>query len=136
MTPALYVETSALLRSFLEPRRAPSFPAAISAAEYVVTSRLSLVEAGRALLRIRRLGELPETRLSDAETEIERFFARCELSEITPAVCDLAARVAPQKNLRTLDAVHLATFLLARRKVESLELLTADRRLQEAAETA
>jgi len=35
--------------------------------------------------------------------------------------------------LRTLDAIHLATFVLARRRLEGLELLTADERLQEAA---
>ena len=32
-----------------------------------------------------------------------------------------------------LDALHLATFVLARRRIEGLELLTADRRLEDAA---
>jgi hypothetical protein len=38
--------------------------------------------------------------------------------------------------LRTLDALHLATFLLARARIEGLELLTADQRLEDAARSA
>jgi hypothetical protein len=38
--------------------------------------------------------------------------------------------------LRTLDALHLATFLMARGRIEALELLTADHRLEEAANSA
>jgi hypothetical protein len=45
----------------------------------------------------------------------------------------MATQVAPQLALRTLDALHLATFVLARRRIEGLELLTADGRLAEAA---
>jgi hypothetical protein len=44
--------------------------------------------------------------------------------------------VAPETALRTLDSLHLATFLLARRRIEGLELLTADERLEDAASTA
>jgi hypothetical protein len=55
---------------------------------------------------------------------------------LSPAVCDLACLLAPDKALRTLDALHLATFLMARRRIEGLELLTADQRLQDAANLA
>jgi hypothetical protein len=36
------------------------------------------------------------------------------------------------QGLRTLDALHLATYLIARRRLEGLELLIVDRRLQSA----
>jgi predicted nucleic acid-binding protein len=45
----------------------------------------------------------------------------------------LACQVAPGRPLRALDALHLATFLLARRRIAGLELLTVDERLREAA---
>jgi hypothetical protein len=35
--------------------------------------------------------------------------------------------------VRALDALHLATFVLARRKMEGLELLCTDDRLRDAA---
>jgi len=46
---------------------------------------------------------------------------------------DLAERVAPTKSLRTLDALHLSTHLIARRHIEGLEILTEDRLLADAA---
>jgi predicted nucleic acid-binding protein len=48
-------------------------------------------------------------------------------------VCEAARNVAPSRPLRALDALHLATFVLARRRIAGLELLTVDERLQEAA---
>ena len=101
-----------------------------------MTSRLSLVESARALLRIRQRGEVAESKLADARRELDALWSRCELWELSPAVCDLASHVAPDKALSTLDALHLATFLLARRRIEGLELLTADERLEAAAGSA
>lgn len=76
---------------------------------------------------------ISEERLADAERKLETLWARCEIWELTPRVCELAARVAPHAPLRTLDALHLSTYLLARREIPDLELLTADKRLSEAA---
>jgi predicted nucleic acid-binding protein len=76
---------------------------------------------------------LSEARLADAERETESVWARCELWEISPAVCDTARVVAPGKALRALDAIHLAAFVLARRRIAGLERLTVDERLRDAA---
>lgn len=94
------------------------------------------MEAARALLRLRQLARVPEDRLADASRRVEALWARCEIWELTPAVCDLAGHVAPLHPLRTLDALHLATYVLARRYLEGLELITTDDRLRQAAETA
>ncbi len=129
---ALYLDASALLRATLEAGTTPEIEDRITNAEKVVTSRLSLVECARALIRTRvRLDT--ERSLDGVEQQIGVLFSHCELWELSAEVCDLACRVAPGRNLRALDSLHLATFLLARRQVEDLELLTADLRLQEAA---
>lgn len=107
----------------------------IAAAPALVTSRLSLVESSRAFHRLRQLGKLSEAKLADAQREIDAVWARCELWELTSAVCERARQVTPGKPLRTLDALHLATFVLAREKIEGLELVTVDDRLQAALET-
>ncbi len=129
----LYLDTSVALRATLERGTTAEIEARIAAAPALVTSRLSLVESARALLRLRQQGSVTEGRLADARRELDALWTRCELWELTPAVCDLACHVAPERPLRTLDALHLATFLLARRRIEGLELLTADERLEEAA---
>lgn len=129
---AVYLDSSAILRAVLEAGMTPAVERKIDEARLLVSSRLSQVECARALLRLREAGGPPAARLADAERELASLWARCELWEITKAVCELACRVAPTKPLRTLDAIHLATFLLARQKIEGLELLTTDRRLEEA----
>jgi predicted nucleic acid-binding protein len=135
MVASLYLDTSSILRAVLEAGASPEVEERIRAARVLITSRLSLVESARALLRLRLAGQVPESRLADAERQIDSVWARCELWEITPAVCDTASLVAPARPLRALDAIHLATFVLARRRISGLELLTTDDRLRNAAAT-
>jgi len=131
----LYLDTSAVLRAILENGTSPEIETQIAAAPALFTSRLSLVESSRVLHRLRQLGQVSEAKLADAQREINIVWARCELWELTPSVCEMARQVAPTKSLRTLDALHLATFVLAREKVEGLELITVDDRLQAALES-
>ena len=133
---ALYLDTSVALRATLEQGTTPALERRIAAAPVLVTSRLTLVETARALVGVRLQGGVPESRLADARRALDALWQRCELWELSPAVCDLASVLAPDRMLRTLDALHLATFLVARRRIEGLELLTADRRLEEAASSA
>jgi predicted nucleic acid-binding protein len=131
----LYLDTSAVLRALLETGVSPDIEDRIRGAFALLTSRLSLVEAARALHRLRQLGQISESRLADAEREVGALWARCQIWELTPAVCEAARQVAPGKPLRTLDALHLATYVLARQKIADLELVTSDARLANAAET-
>lgn len=133
MGSALYLDTSVALRATLERGTTPEIEALITAAPVLITSRLSLVESARALLRIRQQGRAAEAYLADTQRDLDALWARCDLWELSKAVCDLATNVVPGRALRTLDALHLATFLLARRRIEGLELLTADVRLKDAA---
>lgn len=126
----LYLDTSAVLRAIVEAGTSPEVEARLRDAAALVTSRLSQVEASRALHRLRQLGKVPEAKLADAEREIASLWARCELWEVTPAVCEMARNVTPGRPLRALDALHLATFVLARQNLADLELLTVDDRLQ------
>jgi predicted nucleic acid-binding protein len=130
---ALYLDTSAILRALLESGTTPELEQKIATATVLLTSRLSQVEAARALLQIRALHTVSEGRLADARRDINGLWRRCDIWELSPAVCRLAAEVAPAQRLRTLDALHLATYVLARERIAGLELLTADERLREAA---
>ena len=132
----LYLDTSVALRATLEQGTTPEIEKRIAAAPVLVTSRLSLVESARTLLRVRIQSNVPESRLADARRELDALWNRCELWELSPAVCDLASLITPDKVLRTLDALHLATFLMARARIEGLELLTADKRLEDVASSA
>lgn len=132
----IYLDTSAVLRAWLETGTSPELEARILAAPVLVTSRLALVESARVIHRLRRLGTHAEQRLADAERGIEDVWSRCDVWELTREVCDLARSVAPTRPLRALDALHLATFVVARRRIEGLAMLTTDERLAEAAGAA
>ena len=136
MSAPVYLDTSAVLRAALETGTTPDLETRIRAAPVLVTSRLALVESARVLVRLRTTERVAEQRLADAEREIDAVWARCEIWELTRTVCDLARHVAPTKPLRSLDALHLATFVLARRKLEGLELVSVDSRLTDAAASA
>jgi uncharacterized protein len=130
----LYLDTSAVLRAVLESGVSPEVEERLAAAAFLMTSRLTLVEAARALLRVRQEQRLGEAALADATRALDALWARCAIWELTPAVCELAAQVAPAHALRTLDALHLATYLSARRRLGGdVALLTTDRRLEAAA---
>ena len=133
MASALYLDTSAVLRAVLESGTTPDIEKRIAAARTLITSRLALVEAGRAFHRIRAGGEVSEEQLADAGRELDALWARCDIWELTPLVCEMASQVAPTMPLRTLDALHLGTYLLARRRIAGVELLSADQRLLDAA---
>ncbi|HSJ13342.1 MAG TPA: type II toxin-antitoxin system VapC family toxin [Longimicrobiales bacterium] len=132
MSDVVYLDTSAVLRAVLESGLSPEVERQLSAARYLVTSRLALVEAARAMLGLRARGT-PESVIADVARELDSVWARCTIWELTPRVCDLAAQVAPLSALRTLDALHLATWLLARRHLGEVALLSTDERLLEAA---
>jgi PIN domain len=99
---ALYLDTSVALRATLEQGTTPALERRIAAAPVLVTSRLALVEAARALVRVRLQGGAPESRLADTRRALDALWQRCELWELSPAVCDLASVLAPDRMLRTL----------------------------------
>jgi len=128
----LYLETSAVLRATFESGTSPDVEARLRAADRLLTSRLTLVEVARAVHRARRDGRFPEARLANVERAFAALWQRTTIWEITHEVADLAAQVAPHLALRTLDAIHVATFFIATRRVEDLEMLSTDDRVRSA----
>jgi predicted nucleic acid-binding protein len=89
------------------------------------------VLAGIAACRAR--GRASDVDVARAGHELALLFDRVEIVEISAEIGDLAERVAPDSALRSLDAIHLASWQLLRRIDPDLELLTTDRRLATAA---
>jgi uncharacterized protein len=86
----------------------------------LATSRIALVEVTRATSIA---NPSPE-----AAAEAERLLASCLLVDVTDGVLRAAARLT-SRNVRTLDAVHLASA----QRVGPDEMIVYDRRLREAA---
>jgi uncharacterized protein len=89
----------------------------------LATSRIALVEVTRATSIAN-----PSP---DARAEADRLLASCLLVDVSDDVLRAAARLT-SRNVRTLDAVHLASA----QRVGPDEMLVYDRRLREAAKVA
>lgn len=132
MTP-LVVDSSVVVTAVLERGLSPKVARAIAKSPSLIVSRLALVETARALLRARVEKRAAGAALAQAERDVETLWNRCDVWEISRAVCADAMTIAPTAALRTLDAIHLATCLAARRKIPNIRLLTLDARMLEAA---
>jgi predicted nucleic acid-binding protein len=129
---AIYVETSALLRLVFKQDGAEAVSGRLASAGQAFTSRLARVEGERAILRWR----FDHPKEAEVATTLRARLAEVcsELSflEITREVCDMAGTMAPAGRLRSLDAIHLASFRLLKGLEPSAEMLTFDDRVREA----
>jgi uncharacterized protein len=120
----IYVDTSALLKLVKDDEaEGPSLRAYIAgtAGPQLVSSALLAVEARRGILRAR----------PDGLPKVDLLLAEVAQISISDSIIDEASRL-PAPQLRSLDAIHLATALLIREDVETV--LTYDTCLKEAAE--
>lgn len=129
---AVFLETSALLRILFGEEGGDTAGARLRRADRVVASRLLQIECERALLRIAL--DHPETgrHMPEFERTLRTTWSHIDMIEMTRDICELAGRIAPRVRLRSLDAIHLATFHRLREIEPSAAMLTFDQRLLDA----
>ncbi len=94
------------------------------------TSHLTLVECDRVMIRVTAAGQLSEGARAGRHPALARAAATWTLVGLTDEVVDLARSPFPLQPVRTLDALHLATALLARSALSGLALLSLDDRIR------
>lgn len=129
----LYAESSAVLAWLLDEPASPQVRALLAGAELVVASDLTLIECDRVLLRAVALREVTEARAADLRAHLNAAAAHWQLLRIAAEVVDRACQPFPGGPVRTLDAIHLASALVARSAVAGLRLLSLDERVRQAA---
>ncbi len=129
---SLYVESSALLAWLLDEPAAPTVRAALDDADLVFTSGLTQVESQRVLVRGGFLGEWTETEIADRRALLAEASTYWSLIPLDEDVLQRASRPFPGEPVRTLDAIHLASALVAREALAGVALLSLDRRVREA----
>ncbi len=127
---AVFLESSALLRFVFSQAGAAEVDAKLDGAGRVIGSRLLRIECERAVLRyaVDRPGSV--RRLPELNHSLREVWPLVDLWDITEDICELAGRIAPNTHLRSLDAIHLATWQRAREHHPGLEFLTFDDRLR------
>lgn len=102
-------------------------------AELVLSSTLTLVECDRVLIRAVTVGGLEEAVAAERRARLRTAVEHWILFDLDPDIVDRARRPFPKEPVRTLDAIHLATAVLAQSLVPDLELLSLDDRVRGAA---
>lgn len=121
MNALAYLDASALVKLIVQEAETPALQADVVQRDGLVASRLSLLEAQRAVAR-----RPDATRVSTLAELAEALV----LIEMDQGVAEAAAAMPPP-SLRSLDAIHLASALAAGES--SLDIITYDQRLADAA---
>jgi predicted nucleic acid-binding protein len=124
MRQALYIDASAALKLVVEEPESWALADAL-ARDQLISSEICRVELVRALLRL-GLGQ-------GAERLVRGVVERIQLLRLDDQILDRASDVG-SRDLRTLDAIHLASALALGRELDAV--VTYDRRLAGAAEEA
>jgi predicted nucleic acid-binding protein len=127
----LYAESSAILAWLLGDTGGEQVRRALRDARGVVASDLTLVECERVLIRAWSLKLIPEVERVDLSARLARASARWTRIRVDEEVVERTRRPFPIEPIRTVDALHLASALLARGAVPRLGLLTLDQRVRE-----
>ena len=129
----LYLDTSSLLKLYVDEQHSPAVRDWAVAAQMLTTSRVTYPEAVAALARRHRLGDLSDASLRRASSALERQWPPVVAVELHEG---LAAELALRPALRGLDAIQLAAALTVAEAagVGLVAFSTFDRQLSQAAQ--
>lgn len=130
----LYAESSAVLAWLLGESSGTSVGEALGAADGVIASDLTLVECERVLIRAWSTGLINEAERIDQSRVLTRVAGHWTRLRVDEVVVDRARRPFPIEPVRTLDALHLASAVVARSIAPGLGVLSLDQRVRENAE--
>jgi predicted nucleic acid-binding protein len=104
----LYVDSSALLKRYVDEHDSVQAESLLSTDPVLVTSRLTEIEVRRNLARL-----LDGAALLDARRQLAGDLDAFALVALDATTCGEAARIAEQTLCRSLDSIHLAAALRA-----------------------
>ncbi len=102
-------------------------------AAIIIASDLTLIECDRVLRRAVALKELTEAQAADRRAHLIAAAVHWQVLRIAAEIVDRARQPFPGDPIRTRDAIHLASLLVARSAVVGLRLLSLDARVRQAA---
>jgi predicted nucleic acid-binding protein len=120
-----YADSSALLKRYVDEPDSDAAEELLRGDPELVTGRHTVVEVRRNLARM-----LSGTALTEARRWLATDLSSFAIVELDDVTCELAATIAEQTGVRTLDALHLGA---ARRLGLALTFITFDLRQGQAA---
>lgn len=106
-----YLDTSSLVKLYVEEKGAALIRELVERAELVATSVVAYAEARAAFARQRREGGLTAAGYDRAISDFERDWPRYMSVEVSEVVYRSAGDLAEKHHLRGFDSLHLASYL-------------------------
>jgi predicted nucleic acid-binding protein len=103
----LYLDTSALVKLYVDEEGSPLVRSAVDQASLIATSAVAYVEARAAFVRRRHEGGLPARDYRRIIRDLDADWARYLVVGITDSLIREGARLAEAHQLRAYDAIHL-----------------------------
>ena len=129
----LYLDTSALVKLYVEEAGTTAVIVRVQQATAVVTARVTYAEARAAFARHRREGALRAVDLRRVVRELDAEWGSYGVVEVSDPVVRRAGALAERHALRGYDAVQLAAALDVRRAGADVQFVAFDARLCRAA---
>lgn len=130
----VYLDTSSLVKLFVEEAGSEDVRDLVERATVVATSVVAYAETRAALARLRREGSLTPAKFATAKRHFESQWPTILALDVTSAVSREAGEFAERYSLRGFDALHLASFAEIARKAgpATTEFSSFDERLNQA----
>ena len=107
----LYLDTSSLIKLYVQEIGTPEVESLVSEASLVCTSVIAYAEARSALARLCREGSLTAEEHALTKADLVEDWPRYLALEVTLVVWRAAGDLAEKHALRGFDSLHLASFL-------------------------
>ena len=117
----LYMDSSALVKRYVEEEESPAVVARIESAPIIGTALITRVEVPAALKKVVRTGDMDRDEAEEAHREFLEDWPDLTRIGVTDALAARAGDLAWQHNLRAYDAAQLAAALTWRDEREDAE---------------
>ncbi len=130
----LYLDTSALVKLYVEEEGSPLVRKVVAEADTVATSIIGYVEARAAFARRHRERTISVPDYRRVIRDFESDWGRYLILQATDALIRRAGRFTETHSLRAYDSIHLASAIILRQRLaEPLSFASWDSQLQAAA---
>lgn len=132
----VYLDTSALLKLYVEEEGSELVREAVGIAELTATSTVAYAEARAGLARRWREDDFTDAEYRGAVEDLDADWITYARLDVSNAVARSAGELAERYALRGFDSIHLASALRLSDRFEDLRFLAFDDRLTDTARAA
>lgn len=130
----LYLDTSAIVKLYVEEEGSSTVRSAVGAAGVIATSRVAYAELHAALAAACRMQRITVAERAAAAAVFRVDWRAYLVVNVTQALVELAGDLVLAHELRGFDAIHVASAVLLRQRTrQEVQFMTWDRRMSEAA---